>query len=301
MKDFLYLCGLMRAKSLHIGPRLLTLEKPKVMAIINVTPDSFAVSCSHLSADEVCQHIDRAVSEGADIIDVGGYSTRSGAEHVSEQEEWQRVQVAMDILREHYPDVPVSLDTFRAEIARRAIEQYHIDIINDISGGQLDDEMFDLVGETNTPYVLMHMRGTPATMSRMTDYDDLLSEMMIYFAERLDRLHQRGVSDVIIDPGFGFAKTTEQNYQVLNNLDLLQQLDAPILVGMSRKSMIYRELNTQPTDPRTLMGTGALHMIALQRGANILRVHDVEAAKDMIKLYSKVQAETRDEQEINKR
>lgn len=274
---------------INIGGRLLSLEKPLVMAIVNVTPDSFAKACRSLSEEEIRTAVRTAIDEGADILDIGGYSTRPGAEEVSEAEEWERVEKALRVIRGEWPDFPVSVDTFRASVAKRAITEYGVQMINDISGGELDTQMYETIAETGVAYVLMHMRGTPATMASMTDYSDMMSEVLGYFAERVDRLHQLGVKDIVIDPGFGFAKTLEQNYELLRRMGELTELGFPILAGVSRKSMIYRALGTQPTDDETLIGTAVVNMLALRGGAKILRVHDVREAVQTIKIYELAQ------------
>ena len=219
---------------------LLDLDKPVVMAILNITPDSFVPSTRLLAAslsdeERVLAQAERALAEGAAILDIGGYSTRPGASEVSEAEEWRRVALAIGAIRQRFPEAVVSVDTFRAEVARRAVDEYEADIINDISGGC--EEMYEAVAERHVPYVLMHMRGTPKTMQQMTDYEDIMSEMMAYFQSRIDRLHRMGVADVIVDPGFGFAKTVEQNYEVLRRMQEFEALECPLLAGLSRKSM----------------------------------------------------------------
>lgn len=274
----------MQQTCLNTGGSLLELTTPKVMAIINITPDSFAVSCRNLQEEEVLQFAQKAIADGADILDIGGYSTRPGAPDVSVEEEWRRVDLALSVIRKHWPDVLVSVDTFRSEIARKAVEKHHADIINDISGGELDSNMFQTIADLQVPYVLMHMRGTPATMQQKTDYSNLISEVLAYFQQKVDLLHRKGVKDIVLDPGFGFAKTTEQNYELLRRMPVLQALNLPILAGLSRKSMIYKALGTSPQE--ALNGTTALNMLALMNGANILRVHDVKEAKETITLYS---------------
>lgn len=276
---------LMETPAINISGRLLTFETPVVMAIVNVTTDSFAIACRTLTEEEVIQTVEVALAAGATIIDVGGCSTRPGAQAVSEQEEWTRVSMALRAIRSRWPDVIISVDTFRSRIARQAVEQFGVGIINDISGGQADEAMFDTVASLGVAYVLMHTRGDSVEMTSQTDYQDLVSELMDYFARRLDILHQKGVKDVILDPGFGFAKTLEQNYLLLNQMDVFRQLDLPILAGLSRKSMFYRLLETQPTDDRTLWASNAANLYALTKGANILRVHDVQASADIIELY----------------
>lgn len=270
---------------IRIGSSLLDVSSPVVMGIINVTPDSFAVSCRSMQQEEVRLSVTKAVTEGAAILDVGGYSSRPGAQVVSPDEEWQRVETALRVIRMDYPNMPISVDTFRADVARRAVENYGVEIINDISGGELDEKMFDTVAETGAAYILMHMRGTPQTMSAMTDYQDMMSDLFAYFSRKVDHLHRLGVRDIILDPGFGFAKTLDQNYELLRRMNELQQLGLPILAGLSRKSMLYRLLDTQPADEETLLATSVVNILALERGASILRVHDVREAVNTIKIY----------------
>ena len=273
---------------------LLGLDKPVVMAILNITPDSFVPSTRLLETpsnsplkgenwdeERVLAQAERALAEGAAILDIGGYSTRPGAAEVSEAEEWRRVALAIGAIRQRFPEAVVSVDTFRAEVARRAVDEYEADIINDISGG--GEEMYEAVAERHVPYVLMHMRGTPKTMQQLTDYEDIMSEMMAYFQSRIDCLHRMGVADVIVDPGFGFAKTVEQNYEVLRRMQEFEALGCPLLAGLSRKSMFYKPLGITPEE--ALNATTAANMLALERGANILRVHDVRAAVETREVY----------------
>ena len=273
--------------SININGRLMDLSTPRVMGIINVTPDSFACRCTNITEAEVLRHAARALQDGADILDIGGCSTRPGSCAPDEEEEWRRVRLAVSAIRREWPDAVLSVDTYRASVARRAVETYGVNIVNDISGGELDPEMFATVAQLSVPYILTHTRGTPATMQQQTDYADLMSEVVGYLEERVDRLHRLGVADVIIDPGFGFAKTTEQNYELLRKLDYLKALDLPILVGVSRKSMITKVLDVAPAE--ALNGTTVLHTLALAKGANILRVHDVKEARQVITLYRALQ------------
>lgn len=269
--------------TLRTGHGCLDLEHPKVMAILNMTPDSFCRRCSSSAEADILAQVSIAMQEGADIIDIGGCSTRPGSTQPDAAEEWKRVEPALRTIRRTYPDAILSLDTFRADVAERAIGEWGVDIINDISGGYLDPRMDDVLSRAHVPYILMHMRGTPATMQTMTDYEDVLSEVLDFFQRRLDTLYARGISDVIVDPGFGFAKNLEQNYLLLRHLHVLQTLHAPILVGLSRKSMIYKALDCTPDE--ALNGTTVLNTLALTEGANILRVHDVKQAKEAIRLY----------------
>ena len=271
-------------KTININGQLMDLTSPKVMAIINVTTDSFARHCTNITEAEVLRWAAEALSEGADMLDIGGCSTRPGSSAPTEEEEWRRVRLAARAIRREWPDTVLSVDTYRASVARRAVEECGVDIINDISGGQFDDQMFQTVADLRVPYILTHTRAMPDTMQQHTDYQDLMSEVLGYLQERVDRLHRMGVADVILDPGFGFAKTVEQNYELLRKMDTLKALGLPILAGLSRKSMIFRPLGITPDE--ALTGTIALQMLALTNGANILRVHDVKEAKQIITLYN---------------
>ncbi len=253
------------------------------MGILNVTPDSFYAGSRTPGVDEIRQRAQRMADEGADMIDVGAYSSRPGAADVSPQEEMERLRMALPVIRSVCPHIPLSVDTFRADVARMCVEECGADIINDISGGQLDRNMFRTIAHLKVPYILMHMRGTPADMQQFTGYEHLEREVMLYFAQRVRYLHDLGVSDVILDPGFGFAKTLEQNYDLLQHLDDLQVFGLPVLAGLSRKSMVYKLLGITPEE--ALNGTTALHMAALERGADILRVHDVQAAVQVVALH----------------
>ena len=273
-------------KSLNIKGTLFPLHTPVVMGILNVTPDSFYADSRKQSEAAITERIETIIEEGAEIIDVGGYSSRPDAAEVSEEEEMRRLAMALEILRAHYPDVAVSVDTFRANIARRCVEEYGAAIINDISGGELDAEMFATVAKLHVPYILMHMRGTPRTMQQHTDYGDMMEEILKYFAGKVSTLREMGVCDIIIDPGFGFSKTLRQNYELMKNLWEFEAFGLPLLVGISRKSMIYKLLDTTPGE--SLNGTTALNTYALLNGADILRVHDVRAAVEAIKIVTEI-------------
>ncbi len=270
---------------MNIGGKLLSLDEPIVMGIINVTPDSFYESCKNITECNVLTYAARALQEGATILDIGGYSTRPNAPEVTLEEEWKRINNTLSWIRRTFPDAILSIDTFRAEIARRAVTEYDVQIINDISGGTADEKMFQTVADLHVPYILTHMRGTPQTMQNQTDYAHLLAEIIDFFQQKVNHLHRLGVQDIILDPGFGFAKTLDQNYELLRKMHYLHTLNLPILVGVSRKSMIYKTLGISAED--ALNGTTALHMLALQQGAKILRVHDVKAAQEAIQLYQK--------------
>lgn len=270
--------------SLNLRGHLVTIQRPWVMGIVNVTPDSFYSSSRATDEQTLTEHVRQMLDEGADILDLGACSTRPGSEQVSAQGEMERLQWALEIIRRMAPDVILSVDTYRADVARRCVEEWGIDIINDISGGMIDTSMFETVAKLHVPYVLMHMRGTPETMSSLTEYDDVAAEVLEWLARRVDELRQMGVSDVIVDPGFGFAKTMEQNYELMSCLEAFHALEAPLLVGVSRKRMIYTPLDCTADD--ALNGTTVVNTMALERGAHILRVHDVKAAVEAVKLTS---------------
>ena len=260
---------------------LINLSTPKVMGIVNVTPDSFFDGGKLTDADAVVFQVEKMLQEGATFIDLGGYSSKPGAEFVNETEELNRVIPVVKLLVEKFPDILLSIDTFRSEVAKQAIEN-GVALINDISAGLLDENMLETVAKLQVPYIMMHMKGTPKTMQSLANYEDLLKEMNFYFSERIAKARGFGLNDIIIDPGFGFAKTLEQNYELLQDLELLQFHDLPILAGISRKSMIYKALETAPE--AALNGTTFLHAFCLQKGANILRVHDVKEAVECVKL-----------------
>lgn len=272
--------------TINVRGRLLDLSQPQVMGILNVTPDSFYSGSRKQSEDEIRQRVAQIVDEGGAMIDIGAYSSRPGADDVTPHEEMERLRNGMRIVRELAPDVPVSVDTFRADVAKMAIEELGADIINDISGGELDKAMFATVAKLGVPYILMHMKGTPQNMQQSPHYDDLMREILLYFAERIQRLRDLGQKDIILDPGYGFAKTLDNNYELLANQEALQVFELPLLVGVSRKSMIYRLLGGTPLD--ALNGTSVLNTIALQKGASILRVHDVKECVEVVKIVSKL-------------
>ena len=268
--------------SLNLQGRLVTIDRPWVMGIINVTPDSFYSGSRVNDEQTLVARVGQMLADGADVLDIGACSTRPGSQSVDAQGEMERLQWALDIIRRTAPDVIISVDTYRADVARRCVEEWGANIINDISGGTLDDAMFGTVARLQVPYVLMHTRGTPETMASMTDYDDVAADVLEWMARRIDTLRQMGVADVIADPGFGFAKDQEQNYRLLSCLDAFHALDAPLLVGVSRKRMIYTPLECGPDE--ALNGTTVVNTIALQQGAHILRVHDVKAAAEAVKI-----------------
>lgn len=271
----------MRLNNKHID-----LSKPRVMTIVNVTPDSFYDGSRTFTEEEIERRIAQAIADGADMLDVGGYSSRPNANEVSVEEECARVCRAMKVIRRVCPEVAVSIDTFRAEVVQRVVADWGDCIVNDISAGEADSPMIPTVARLGLPYIAMHMRGTPATMQSMTDYSDVVEEVRNYFVRKLDELHSAGITDVVIDPGFGFAKTLEQNYALMDGLHRLSDLGAPILVGISRKSMIYKLLGCTPAE--ALNGTTALHLEALRQGAKILRVHDTREAVEVVKIYNQL-------------
>ena len=268
--------------SLNLRCRIVEVVRPQVMGIINVTPDSFYAGSRTIDVSSIERRIEELIGQGADWLDIGAYSSRPGADEVSADEEIRRLRLGMGILRSIAPEIPVSVDTFRASVARVAVEELGVDVVNDISGGTLDCDMFATVAQLGVPYILMHMRGTPATMQSHTEYSDVTSDVIVDLQTKLADLRMLGVSDVIVDPGFGFAKTLGQNYELMRNLDAFQVLDCPVLVGVSRKSMIYRLTGTSPEE--SLPGTVALNALALERGAAFLRVHDVSEAVDTRKI-----------------
>lgn len=276
-----------RKRTLNIQGRLMDLSTPRVMGILNVTPDSFYAGSRTPGAEAVAARVRQIRDEGADFIDIGAYSSRSGAADVPAAEEMERLRMGLGVIAREAPEMPVSVDTFRADVARMCVEEYGVSIINDIAGGQLDAAMFDTVAHLGVPYVLMHMQGTPQTMQREPHYDDVVAEVFQTLARGAQRLHAMGAADVILDPGFGFGKTVAQNYDLLAHLDELVALGLPVLVGVSRKSMIWRLVGGGPED--ALNGTTAIHAIALMKGASILRVHDVKAATEAVKIVGALQ------------
>lgn len=270
--------------TINVKGRLIDMCEPQVMGILNVTPDSFYSGSRKQTEEEIHSRVEQIVKEGGQMIDIGAYSSRSGADDVSAAEEMERLRRGMSILRDVAPDIPVSVDTFRADVAKMSVEELGVDIINDISGGELDKEMFATVAKLGVPYILMHMKGTPQTMQQAPHYDDLMKEILLYFAEKVQQLRDLGQKDIILDPGFGFAKTLEHNYQLMNHMDELKIFELPVLSGISRKSMIYKLLGGTPQD--ALNGTSVLNTISLLKGANILRVHDVKEAVEVVKIVS---------------
>ncbi|OAV68838.1 Dihydropteroate synthase [Bacteroidales bacterium Barb6XT] len=278
----------MAHKTLNIKGNLVSLDIPLVMGILNVTPDSFYPASRKQTEAAVEERVQAILEEGGAIVDLGGYSSRPDAAEVSPEEEMKRLAFALDIINRRFSGTAVSVDTFRAETARRCVEDYGAAIVNDISGGEIDPAMFDTVASLHVPYILMHMRGTPQTMQQHTDYTNMMDEIMLYLAEKVRRLHLSGVNDIILDPGFGFSKTTDQNYELMSRLNEFALFDLPLLAGISRKSMIYRFLGGSPAE--SLNGTAVLNTFALLNGADILRVHDVKEAVEAVKIVKKLTA-----------
>lgn len=272
--------------TINIRGRLMDFDAPKVMGIVNVTPDSFFSGSRTMAKADIRRRVAQMRADGADILDIGGYSSRPGADEVSAEEEYSRLAVGLECIREEWPGAVVSVDTFRAEVARRCVEDWGVEIINDISGGDLDTEMWPTVAELKTPYILMHMRGTPSTMQKLTDYGDVTADVISDLAFKAAKLRDLGVADVIIDPGFGFAKTTEQNFRMLADIGEFKKMGMPVLVGISRKTMIWKTLGITPEE--SLAGTVALNAVALREGADIIRVHDVAPAAQSVRLLAQM-------------
>lgn len=280
--------------TINVKGKLMDLSEPQVMGILNVTPDSFYAGSRKQTEEDIRTRVEQIVNEGGTMIDIGAYSSRPGADNVTAEEEMKRLSMGMKILREVAPDVPVSVDTFRADVAKMAVEELGADIINDITGGELDKDMFTTVAKMGVPYILMHMKATAQGGGEQQDsfsvqnmqvaphYDNLIKEVLLYFAEKVQKLRYLGMKDIILDPGFGFSKTLKHNYELMNHLDELKILELPILSGVSRKSMIYKLLGGTPQD--ALNGTSVLNTISLLKGASILRVHDVKEAIEVVKI-----------------
>ncbi|MBT8258829.1 MAG: dihydropteroate synthase [Bacteroidia bacterium] len=271
--------------TLNCKGRLIDLSTPKVMGILNLTPDSFFDGGRYNDEAKILSQVEIMLKDGATFIDVGGYSSRPGAADVSEDEELKRVVPVIELILKYFPDCLISVDSFRSEVARLAVESGAA-MVNDISAGQLDENMMAAVGQLGVPYIMMHMRGTPQSMQSETDYENLLEDVIFYFSERLKKAREHKIIDAIIDPGFGFSKTLDQNYKLMAKLELLAEIGRPILVGISRKSMIYKLLNTDAE--HALNGSTALHTIALSKGANILRAHDVKEAIQTVNIFNKL-------------
>jgi len=273
-------------KTININGTLIDLSRPQVMGIVNVTPDSFFSGSRRQSETEIVERCAQILGEGGTMIDVGAQSTSPASRFLDAKEEAERLIPVLKLIRNEFPDAILSVDTFYADVAKEAVEEYGVNIINDISGGELDERMFLVVAQLNVPYVLMHMRGTPQTMQQFTHYDNFIQDILYYFSERKAKLNQLGVSDVIIDPGFGFSKTISQNYELMAYLKYFHIFEEPILIGISRKSMIYKLLGITPEE--SLNGTSALNAVSLLSGADILRVHDVREAVECVKIIEKI-------------
>ena len=280
MNNFTPYCINLRGKSTEINSTW-------VMGILNVTPDSFFSDSRYTKDKAIADRVEQIINEGAKIIDIGGYSSRPGAKDVTPEEEYQRLARGLEIIKSIAPEAIISVDTFRAEVARRCKNDWDVDIINDISGGTLDEHMIDTVAELQMPYILMHMRGTPATMQQFTQYKDVTNDVINELSEKITLLRSKGINDIIVDPGFGFSKTLEQNYEMINNLEMFHSMNLPILVGISRKSMIYKALELTPET--ALNGTTVLNTIATLKGTHILRVHDVKEAVETVKIVQLTQ------------
>ena len=277
---------LKKKTSINISGKLLDLSSPIVMGILNITPDSFYDGGQYNTDEKIIEHAEQILSEGAKILDIGAYSSRPGAKNISEEKELSKLKNALSIIRKKFPEAIISVDTFRSSIAEYVVKEFDVNIINDISSGELDDKMFNVIAKLNVPYIIMHMQGTPQNMQLNPQYDDLIKDIIKYLSAKVDKLNLLGVNDVIIDPGFGFGKTLDNNYELMNKLDAFKIFQLPILVGVSRKSMIYKYLETTPDE--ALAGTIALNTIALLHDTNILRVHDVKQAVDTIKIVEKL-------------
>lgn len=272
------------AKYINVNGYIMDLDRPKVMGILNVTPDSFYAGSRKQSEEDILQRARQIIDEGGDIIDIGAYSSRPDAQHISREEEASRLKKALTLLNVEMPEAVISVDTFRADIARMCVEEHGAAIINDISAGSIDNKMMHTVANLGVPYIMMHMKGTPQNMQKNPEYDNVVKEVMYYFSEKIQKMRDLGAKDIIIDPGFGFGKTIEHNYILMDKLEEFSIFNLPILVGISRKSMIYKLLGNTPED--ALNGTTALNTISLIKGANILRVHDVKEACEAVKIFN---------------
>ena len=273
---------------INVKGKLMDLSQPQVMGILNVTPDSFYAESRIQTEKDIILRLKQIIDEGASIVDIGAYSSRPNAQHISTEEEMERLRSCLKLVNKEYPDAIVSIDTFRADIAKMCVEEYGAAIINDISAGNMDKHMFATIAQLGVPYIIMHMKGTPQDMQTHPHYDNLLKEVFYYFSEKVSKLRDLGVKDIILDPGFGFGKTIEHNYRLMNHLEEFSTFELPLLVGISRKSMIYKLLGTSPEE--ALNGTTALNTISLLKGANILRVHDVKAATEAVKIVEKMKS-----------
>ena len=273
---------------INVNGRLMDLSEPQVMGILNVTPDSFYTGNRGVTERSIIDRLHQILDERASIVDIGAYSSRPGADEVNTEEEMKRLRMGLELVRKHHPEAIVSVDTFRADVAKMCVEEYGVAIVNDISAGQMDEQMFATIARLGIPYIIMHMKGTPQDMQNNPQYDHFLKEVFYYFSEKVQRLRDLGVKDIIIDPGFGFGKTLEHNYELMNHLEEFSLFELPLLVGVSRKSMIYKFLGITPEE--ALNGTTALNTIALLKGANILRVHDVKEAVESVRIVEKMKS-----------
>lgn len=271
-------------KYINVNGKLLDLSSPKVMGILNLTPDSFYAASRKQTEQDIRIRTRQIIEEGGSIIDVGAYSSRPKAEHITPDEEMRRLRNGLQIINSEYPDAIISVDTFRADVARMCVEEYGVAIINDIAAGEMDENMFQMIARLKVPYIMMHMQGTPQNMQQNPHYENVVKEVMLYFATKIQQLRDLGAKDLIIDPGFGFGKTLEHNYELLEKLESFQLFDLPLLVGVSRKSMIYKLLGGTSED--ALNGTSIINTISLLKGANILRVHDVKAASEAVQIVN---------------
>tara|TARA_B110000908_G_scaffold61312_1_gene74444 strand:- start:1011 stop:1862 length:852 start_codon:yes stop_codon:yes gene_type:complete len=271
--------------TINCKDKLLNLDSPIVMGILNVTPDSFFDGGKYQYEKEILARATEIIDQGGTIIDIGGYSSRPGAKHINEQEELERVIPAIELILSKFPSALISVDTFRSKIARKSVEVGAC-MINDISAGEMDSNMFATIRELQVPYCIMHMKGTPQNMQKKPSYKNVTEEVLFFLAQKIELLHKLGVNDILVDPGFGFGKTTEHNYELLKNLSFFKNLNKAILVGVSRKSMIYKTLGISPQE--SLNGTTALHSFSLQNGGTLLRVHDVKEAMETITLFNKI-------------
>ena len=272
--------------TINVKGQLLDLSTPQVMGILNVTPDSFYSASRMQTEQEIAERVQQIIDEGASIIDIGAYSSRPNAVHISSNEEMDRLRMGLEIINRYHPEAIVSVDTFRAEIAERCVEEYGAAIINDISAGEMDKQMFETVTRLRVPYIMMHMQGTPQNMQQQPHYENLLKEVFLYFAQKIQQLRDLGMKDIILDPGFGFGKTLKHNYELMEHLEEFRLFELPLLVGVSRKSMIYKLLGNSPQD--ALNGTTVLNTVALMKGAHILRVHDVREAVEAVRIVEKL-------------
>ncbi|ERI84715.1 dihydropteroate synthase [Bacteroides pyogenes F0041] len=275
---------------INVNGHLMDLTSPQVMGILNVTPDSFYSGCRAQAEADIAARVRQIIDEGATIIDIGAYSSRPNAEHISAEEEIRRLRTGLEIIARQYPEAIISVDTFRSKVAEWCVKEYGVAIVNDISGGEMDDRMFETVARLGVPYIMMHMLGTPQNMQKEPRYDNLLKDVFLYFARKTQQMRDLGAKDIILDPGFGFGKTLEHNYELMAHLEEFRIFELPVLVGVSRKSMIYKLLGGTPQD--SLNGTAVLNTIALMKGAHILRVHDVREAVEAVKIFETMRKNT---------